>query len=112
MSVIYSYCSDVRRIASKLLPIEGFFQIIDGLSAVSSGALRGCGRQCIGAVVRFFGYYVLALPIGIPLALLTPMKVFGIWVGLLLGIFVEAVIFMVLVLRTNWTREAELVSSQ
>ena len=110
MSVIY--CSDVRRIASNVLPILGLYQIWDGTTAISSGALRGCGRQFIGAVIMFFGYYVLALPIGIPLALLTPMKVLGMWLGLILGTLLEAVVFMTLVLCTNWTREAELVSSQ
>uniref|UniRef100_A0A1I8JQ63 Multidrug and toxin extrusion protein n=1 Tax=Macrostomum lignano TaxID=282301 RepID=A0A1I8JQ63_9PLAT len=75
--------------------------------AVSCGAIRGTGRQVEGAVLLFIGYYIIGLPIGIPLALLTDLQMTGIWLGLLAGIAAEAVAFCCLVLSFNWRREAE-----
>uniref|UniRef100_A0A1I8HDB1 Multidrug and toxin extrusion protein n=1 Tax=Macrostomum lignano TaxID=282301 RepID=A0A1I8HDB1_9PLAT len=69
--------------------------------------IRGTGRQVEGAVLLFIGYYVIGLPIGIPLALLTDLQMTGIWLGLLAGIAAEAVAFCCLVLSFNWRREAE-----
>ena len=43
----------------------------------AGGILRGCGRQTVGAVVIFCGYYLVGLPVGIPLLILTPLKVLG-----------------------------------
>lgn len=69
------------------------------------GVYRGAGRQKIASVFNFIGYYVIGLPIGIPLALVVGMggigmttqrhnkrnlilnNIFiGMWIGLLLGV--------------------------
>ena len=43
----------------------------------SKGILYGTGRQVFGAVLLFISYYVLALPIGIPLMFLTWLRSAG-----------------------------------
>ena len=43
----------------------------------SKGILYGTGRQVYGAVLLFISYYVLALPIGIPLMFLTWLRSAG-----------------------------------
>ncbi len=45
--------------------------------ATSNGVLRGCGRQYIGAGVIFFAYLFVALPVGISLMFLTPLRLQG-----------------------------------
>ena len=47
-----------------------------------SGALRGAGKQVLGAVTNFICYYVIGLPIGICLALLANFGVVGMWIGI------------------------------
>ena len=47
-----------------------------------SGALRGAGKQVLGAVTNFICYYIVGLPIGICLALLANLGVVGIWIGI------------------------------
>ena len=41
------------------------------------GVYRGAGRQKIASVFNFIGYYVIGLPIGIPLALVVGMGGIG-----------------------------------
>ena len=44
---------------------------------MSCGALRGCGRMAIGAVLVFIGFYVIALPVGSFLAFYVRTGVVG-----------------------------------
>ncbi|PAA87708.1 hypothetical protein BOX15_Mlig004257g1 [Macrostomum lignano] len=103
---IFSSDEEIVHVASNVLPILGAFQIADGVTATSSGAIRGCGRQIQGAVVLFVGFYIIGLPMGISLALATDLQVLGMWIGLLVGYSIEAVAFCCLVLRLNWRLEA------
>ncbi|PAA62512.1 hypothetical protein BOX15_Mlig026985g2 [Macrostomum lignano] len=107
LPIIFTTQSDIVSTAAHIIPLLGLFQLFDGISAVSCGAIRGTGRQVEGAVLLFIGYYIIGLPIGIPLALLTDLQMTGIWLGLLAGIAAEAVAFCCLVLSFNWRREAE-----
>ena len=47
-----------------------------------SGILRGSGRQLLGAVVSFFCFYIVGLPLAISLALANHMGTLGFWIGL------------------------------
>ena len=47
--------------------------------------LRGSGRQYIGAIMNFIGYYVIGLPLGITLALKVKWGVLGLWIGMCIG---------------------------
>lgn len=57
------------------------------------GIYRGSGRQATGASIAFVSYYVLALPIGIPLALLTTLNAVGFWIGILSGVVFQVIKF-------------------
>ena len=47
------------------------------------------GRQYIGAVVNFICYYLIGLPIGIPLALKAGFGARGVWIGLAIGNIIQ-----------------------
>ena len=59
------------------------------MQGVISGIMRATGRQAIVAVVNFFCYYALGLPLGITLALKLDLKAKGIWIGLGAADFVQ-----------------------
>ena len=52
------------------------------MKGVTAGILRGTGRQKLGAMLNFFCYYVIGLPLGIPLAFRAGLGTLGIWTGL------------------------------
>ena len=52
---------------------------------VIGGVLRGSGRQYIGAIMNFVGYYIIGLPVGITLAIKLGWGVLGIWIGMASG---------------------------
>ena len=47
------------------------------IQSVCRAILRGCGKQSVGTLVAFLIYYVVALPVGVPLMLLTSFGMTG-----------------------------------
>ncbi|XP_065827797.1 multidrug and toxin extrusion protein 1-like isoform X2 [Oscarella lobularis] len=99
---IFSNDRDVIDLIGKSLKIVCVVVFFDDLQTVVGGIYRGSGRQATGACIAFVSYYVLALPIGIPLALLTTLNVVGFWVGILCGVVFQFVAGIFVVLCSDW----------
>lgn len=69
--------------------------------------MTGAGKQLRGAAVNFIAYYVIAVPAATALAFLTPMWVYGLYLGLSLGPLVQSLLYGALILTVDWTREAQ-----
>jgi multidrug resistance protein, MATE family len=94
------YINDVEviSIASSLLIIAALFQISDGVQAVGIGILRGLTDVKIPTLITFIAYWVIALPVGYLLGFTFKMDVYGVWLGLLIGLTASA---MMLTWRFN-----------
>ena len=88
----FTNVSEVIEIASTLLIISGFFQISDGLQAVILGALRGLQDVNIPAFITFFSYGIFGIPISYFLGIYNDLGATGIWIGLLSGLTVSALL--------------------
>ena len=77
---------EVVKLSSGLLIISAFFQISDGLQAVVLGALRGLQDVNLPALIAFFSYVLIGLPISYILGIKLNFGVNGIWFGLLSGL--------------------------
>ena len=76
------------------------------LQGVMSGVIRGAGRQLWGAGINFIAFYIVGLPIGIPLALLTSLKSFGMWIGLLCASTTQVIGYSIVIVCLNWKKES------
>ncbi|HTO35363.1 MAG TPA: MATE family efflux transporter, partial [Flavobacterium sp.] len=83
---------EVVSVASTLLLIAAVFQISDGIQATVLGALRGLQDAKVPAIISFISYWVIGFPICIYLGLFTELKASGIWIGLLSGLTVAAIL--------------------
>ena len=79
--------------------IAAFFQIADGIQAVVLGALRGIQDVKIPAFLIFVSYGTIGFPISYFLGLKTDWGISGIWIGLLIGLTLSA---LLLVLRFQY----------
>ncbi|KAI0220144.1 Multidrug and toxin extrusion protein 2 [Lamellibrachia satsuma] len=104
---IFTNVSDVAALTSKLLPIMMIYIFFDGFATASKGVLCGTGRQVYGAVLLFISYYVLALPIGIPLMFLTSLRSAGYWWALAGNLILQAFVISSVVMRTDWSYQVE-----
>ncbi len=84
--------AEVIDIAGKLLIIAGIFQISDGVQVAILGALRGLRDVTIPMIMTFVSYWVVGYSVCIYLGLYTDLGAVGIWLGLLAGLTVAAVL--------------------
>ncbi|KAK3325149.1 mate-domain-containing protein [Apodospora peruviana] len=96
----------VVRLVSEVMPFVALFQIADGLNGSCGGALRGMGRQWVGAVVNLVSYYCGALPAGIFLAF-HGWGLAGLWIGQCVALYLVGVLEWVIVGMSNWDGEVK-----
>lgn len=99
LPTIYIDHETVVNTAASLLLIAGLFQLSDGFQVVVLGALRGLQDVKIPTVITFIAYWIVGFPISFLLGKTFGFGSQGIWIGLLMGLTVSAVL---LYLRFNY----------
>ncbi|MCH8019121.1 MATE family efflux transporter [candidate division KSB1 bacterium] len=89
---VYTKEDDVARIAVNLLFFAAIFQISDGLQVSGLAALRGLKDTKIPMLVNVVAYWVVGLPLGYLLGINYALGPAGLWIGLILGLSVAAVL--------------------
>jgi len=91
------YVDDVSvvNIASSLLIIAGLFQISDGIQAVGLGILRGIRDIKKPTIVTFVSYWIISIPLSYLLGIKYDYGVYGIWVGLSIGLTLAAIFHVI-----------------
>lgn len=94
---------DVARIAATLVFMAGFFQLSDGIQAVGIGVLRGLSDVNVPTLITLFSYWLVALPTSYLLGFTFGYDAAGVWVGLLVGLSVAALLLTVRFFRLAGT---------
>lgn len=108
----------VYALAPTLVIIAGIFQLSDGIQVVGVGALRGLSDVNIPTLITLFAYWVVSLPMSYILCFWLHLDGVGIWIGLLFGLTVAAVLLTIRFFRLNRrvlpgvSRAAESISTQ
>jgi MATE family multidrug resistance protein len=89
---IYTSEIAVAEIAVNLLFYAALFQISDGLQVSGLAALRGLKDTRIPMLVNFIAYWVVGLPSGYLLGMTFGYGPKGLWIGMILGLSVAAVL--------------------
>lgn len=89
---IYTNDTQVTEIAVALLLMAAIFQVSDGLQVSGAGALRGLKDTTIPMIVNFFAYWVIGLPLGYLIGIYWKIGPTGLWVGLIAGLTVAAIL--------------------
>ena len=85
----------VSTVAATLVIMAGIFQLSDGVQVVAVGALRGLSDVNAPTLITLFSYWGVALPMSYLLGFTFGMDVVGIWIGLLAGLTIAAVLLTV-----------------
>ncbi|XP_058779116.1 protein DETOXIFICATION 35-like [Vicia villosa] len=93
--------------ASKLAYFLGISMIINTISQIISGVVIGCGWQIMVGYINLACYYIVGLPIGIFLGFHQHLGVKGLWGGTMCGMILQILVLLVIIYRTNWTKEVE-----
>ncbi|MBV7267935.1 MATE family efflux transporter [Winogradskyella luteola] len=87
--------AEVVKIASTLLLAAAVFQISDSLQVIALGALRGLQDVMIPTVITFISYWVVGFPVSYFLGKEEAYGSLGIWLGLLAGLSVAAILLFI-----------------
>uniref|UniRef100_A0A674KGF6 Solute carrier family 47 member 2 n=1 Tax=Terrapene triunguis TaxID=2587831 RepID=A0A674KGF6_9SAUR len=104
---IFTSDKEIITLVSKVMLIFAPFHLLDAIAATCGGVLGGTGKQKIGAIANAIGYYVIGFPIGISLMFAAKLGVLGLWIGMAICIFFQALSFLIFVLRMDWKKAAE-----
>lgn len=87
---IYTHEAPVVDVAVRILLVAALFQLSDGAQSVATGALRGLGDTRTPMSANLIGHWLIGLPVGAFLCYRAEMGIFGLWLGLSLGLTVVA----------------------
>ena len=97
--IVGFYTDDVvvATLAAALLLYAAAFQFPDGVQVLSAGALRGLGDTRVPMLLAALAYWAVGMPLGGVLGLgwgglVAPMGPRGMWLGLIAGLLVAAVL--------------------
>ncbi|KAL6906234.1 hypothetical protein ACP4OV_003835 [Aristida adscensionis] len=73
---------------------------------VLSGVAVGAGWQVLVAFINVGCYYLVGIPLGILFGFRQKHGARGIWMGMMTGTSLQMVILIVIIIRTNWEKQA------
>jgi MATE family multidrug resistance protein len=102
---IYTNDAAVIAVAANLMIFIAAYQIVDDTQATMVGALRGYKDTRVPMLYSLFGYWLIALPLGVVLASgllpLPPLGVYGYWGAMTFGLLLVALMVGVRLWRTS-----------
>lgn len=81
---------EVINLVAYLLAFGALWQVWDGIQVVAMGALRGMEDVCIPLGIVVFSYWIVGTSLGYYTAFHLGWGAGGIWVGLIVGLFIGA----------------------
>jgi MATE family multidrug resistance protein len=97
----YTRDAVVASLAASLLLYAAAFQFPDGVQVLSAGALRGLKDTRVPMLLAAFAYWGVGMPIGAGLGLGLGWGPKGMWIGLIAGLTVAAVLLGTRFLRSS-----------
>ncbi len=89
---LYTTDATVIAVAAQLLVLAGLFQFSDGIQVAANGALRGLKDTRVPMIVTTFAYWCVGMPVGWWLAFRHGFGARGMWMGLIAGLSMAAVL--------------------
>ncbi|KAK9278789.1 hypothetical protein L1049_028367 [Liquidambar formosana] len=102
---LYTNEKEVIKYMASIIPVLATSNFMDGIQAVLSGTVRGCGWQKIGAFINLGAYYFVGLPSAIILTFVLHFGGKGLWMGIICGSSLQALSLLAMTMRTDWEQE-------
>uniref|UniRef100_A0A673A914 Solute carrier family 47 member 3 n=1 Tax=Sphaeramia orbicularis TaxID=375764 RepID=A0A673A914_9TELE len=91
-----------RQIKERVSDVMAFYAPFMILDAAIGGIIRGAGKQRVGAICNFVGFYCIGFPIGIPLMFAAKQGIMGLWTGIFTCVSLQCTFMIIYLIRMNW----------
>ncbi|XP_065851378.1 protein DETOXIFICATION 17-like [Euphorbia lathyris] len=105
---LFSHDKELVKYVAHMMPILATSHFINAIQTVLSGTCRGCGWQKIGAFVNMGSYYIVGIPLAAVLAFVFHVGGKGLWIGITVAMFVQAICLSTITLCTDWDKQARI----
>ena len=102
IATLYTQDARVIALAAQLIVLAGLFQFSDGIQVAANGALRGLKDTRAPMAITLFAYWGVGMPTGWWLAFHRGLGARGMWMGLIAGLTVAALMLFVRFWRSAW----------
>lgn len=70
-----------------------------------AGVARGVGWQHLGAYINLAAFYLAGIPVAALLGFCTSLRGMGLWIGIIVGAFIQLTLLGVVALCTNYEKQ-------
>lgn len=92
IALLYTDAPEVVGLASTLLLYAAVFQVADGVQVCTAGALRGYKDTRVPLAANLLAYWGIGFPLALWFGRVRGQGAEGVWIGLIAGLFVAAVL--------------------
>ncbi|KAL0331377.1 UNVERIFIED_CONTAM: protein DETOXIFICATION 56 [Sesamum angustifolium] len=104
---LYSHDRGIIRGVKRTMLLMAIIEVVNFPLAVCGGIVRGTARPWLGMYANIFGFYLLALPLGVVLAFKVGLGLGGLLMGFMAGVVACLVLLLVFIARINWDNESD-----
>ncbi|KAL3639373.1 Protein DETOXIFICATION 21 [Castilleja foliolosa] len=101
LAYIFTSDPDVAAEVAHLPPLLAFSILMNSVQPVLSGVAIGAGWQSVVVYVNLGCYYLIGIPFGLLLGYVIKLQVEGVWIGMLVGTFIQTIILLIITQKKN-----------
>lgn len=104
---IFTKDREIIDLVAWVMPIYVVFHLFEAMTGACSGVLRGIGKQKFGAILNAMSYYGVGMPLAVVLLFVAKIGVIGLWVAMLVSVFILCTCFVTYISRMDWEKAAK-----
>ncbi|NXT61739.1 S47A2 protein, partial [Chaetops frenatus] len=104
---IFTKDKEIIDLVAWVMPIYVVFHLFEAMTGACSGLLRGIGKQKFGAILNAVSYYGVGMPLAAVLLFVAKIGVMGLWVAMLVCVFILCTCFVTYISRLDWEQAAK-----
>ncbi|XP_011070014.1 protein DETOXIFICATION 21-like isoform X1 [Sesamum indicum] len=108
LAYIFTKDHDVAVEVGHLSPLLAFTILLNSVQPVLSGVAVGAGWQSVVVYVNLASYYLIGIPTGVLLGYVIKLQVEGVWIGMLIGMFIQTFILLIITRKTDWEKQVSI----
>ncbi|XP_039114191.1 protein DETOXIFICATION 20-like [Dioscorea cayenensis subsp. rotundata] len=112
LAYVFTDSLEVASAVGNLSPLLAVSILLNSVQPVLSGVAVGAGLQGVVAYVNITCYYLIGIPLGCLLGYILGFHIKGIWLGMLIGTFVQTLVLLFITCRTDWDKQVVLTKER
>ncbi|NXY63665.1 S47A1 protein, partial [Callaeas wilsoni] len=107
LGYIFTKDKEIVDLVAWVMPIYVVFHLFEAMTGACGGVLRGIGKQKFGAILNAVSYYGVGMPLAAVLLFVAKIGVIGLWVAMLICVFMLCTCFVTYISRLDWEKAAK-----